>query len=58
MSWSVHVLNSTVEDELDALPADMRASFARIAFLIEEFGLPRVGMPHVRHLQNKLWEMR
>ena len=58
MPWSVSVLNSTVENELEALPAEMRASFARIAFLIEEFGLPRVGMPHVRHLQDKLWEMR
>jgi len=58
MGWSVNVLNATVEEELEALPADMRASFVRIASLIEEFGLPHVGMPHVRHLQGKLWEMR
>ncbi len=36
----------------------MRASFVRIAQLVEEFGLENIGMPHVRHIQDKLWEMR
>jgi phage-related protein len=58
MAWTVNILNDTFESELEALPADMRASFVRIASLIEEFGLQQVGMPHVRHLQDKLWEMR
>jgi phage-related protein len=58
MAWTVNILNETVEEELEALPADMRASFVRISSLIEEFGLQQVGMPHVRHLQDKLWEMR
>lgn len=57
-SWTVEVLNATVEKELDALPADMRARFAHIGELIAEFGLNRVGMPHVRHLTGPLWEMR
>ncbi len=58
LNWTVEVLNATVEKELDALPADMRARFAHIGELIAEFGLNRVGMPHVRHLTGPLWEMR
>ena len=52
------ILNETVEDEMESLPADVRARFYRIVELITEFGLNNVGMPHVRHLQGKLWEMR
>lgn len=58
MAWLVVILNETVEAELDALPDDMKARFVRISELIAEFGLRHVGMPHVRHLQDKLWEMR
>ena len=58
MSWIVETLNSTVDEELDALPADMRARFMRIALLIESVGLEQVREPHVKHLQGPLWEMR
>ncbi len=58
MSWSVEVLNETVEAELDSLSVQMRAKFTRIAEMLEELGPHRVGMPYVRHLQGKLWEMR
>lgn len=43
---------------MKALPADMRARFLHIAELLEEFGPQRVGLPHVRPLESKLWEMR
>ena len=56
--WTVETLNETVDAELAVLPADMRARFVRIVGLIEAFGLSRVGMPHVRHLDGPLWEMR
>jgi phage-related protein len=36
----------------------MRARFFRIAGLIEEFGPANVGMPHIRSLGRKLWEVR
>ena len=58
MNWTVLILNAAVEAELNSLPTDMRARFVRIANLIEMHGLERVGMPYVRHLQDKLWEMR
>lgn len=56
--WAVEVLNQTVEAELLALPKDMQARFLRISELLEGFGPQHVGMPHVRPLGEKLWEMR
>jgi len=58
VAWSVETLNATVDAELGALPADMRARFVHICRLIEEFGLERVREPHIKHLQGRLWEMR
>ena len=54
MGWSVETLNTTVDNELDALPTDMRARFVRISELIAAVGLDRVGAPHVRHLTGPL----
>lgn len=56
--WSVEVLNAEVADEIEALPADMRARLEHIVRLIAEFGLERVREPHVKHLEGALWEMR
>lgn len=58
MKWSVEFLNNRVEEEFLALPKDMQARFVRISELIEAYGLEHVGMPHVRHLEAKLWEIR
>jgi len=58
MSWTVETLNETVDAEVEALPEDMRARLARIAKLIEEKGLERVGEPHVKHIEGRIWEMR
>ena len=58
MEWHVETLNKTVDKELHALPADMRARFVRICQLIAAVGVDRVGAPHVRHLSGPLWEMR
>ena len=51
-------MHPLAEPELVALPADMQARFVRIAELLEEFGPQRVGLPHIRPLESKLWEMR
>ena len=58
MGWTVETLNTTVDEELAALPADMRARFVRIAELIESVGLERFHEPHVKHLEGPLWEIR
>ena len=56
--WAVEVLNDLVVGELLSLPKDMQARFLRISELLESFGPQRVGLPHVRPLGEKLWEMR
>jgi len=57
MVWHVDLLPQA-ETELMALPEDMRARFLHIAEMLSEFGPHRVGMPHVRPLEGKLWEIR
>ena len=56
-AWTV-TLHPLAEPELLALPSDMQARFVRIAEMLEEFGPQRVGLPHIRPLESKLWEMR
>jgi phage-related protein len=58
MKWTVETLNATVDEELAALPADMRARLVRISTLIEKLGLEHVKEPHIKHLEGRLWEMR
>jgi phage-related protein len=58
MIWTVELWGDEVKEELDALPADIRASFLRVARLIETAGLPNVHEPYVKHLEGPLWEMR
>ena len=58
MAWIVELLDARVRDELEALPADMKARFRRIVELIQDHGLERVREPHVKHLEGPLWEMR
>ncbi len=58
MTWTVETLGAVVDAEIAALPKDMQASFLRLAERIEAVGLERIGEPHVKHLQDKLWEMR
>jgi phage-related protein len=57
MSWTLRLLNEA-EAELMTMPADIRARFLHVAELLQAFGPQQVGMPHVRHLEGKLWEMR
>jgi phage-related protein len=56
-NWRVTITDQA-QAELRGLPADMQARFLRIAELIETFGPEHVGMPHVRPLGDKLFEMR
>lgn len=50
--------SEAVAAEIEALPADMQASYLRLTELLEEFGPFDLGMPYVRPLEDKLWEMR
>lgn len=58
MECQVEVLDERVVAELEALSADLRAKFVRIAKLLESFGPHQVREPHVKSLGDKLWEMR
>ena len=51
-------MHPLAEPELKALPNDMQARFVHIAELLQDFGPQRVGLPHIRPLEGKLWEMR
>ncbi len=57
-NWCVETLDVRVDQELEAMPADVRSRLMRIAQLIEEFGPVAVGMPHIRSLGRGLWELR
>ena len=58
MMWTVLALNRAVEDEIDGLPADMRARLSRLAELIEQHGFEALPRDTVKHLEEKLWELR
>lgn len=58
MTWRVEFFNAVAKAELDQLPLDIRAKFARIVELIRAKGLEQVREPYVKHLEDKLWEMR
>ena len=58
MNWTVLFVNAAARAELTALPVDMRARFERIVMLMREHGLEKVREPYVKHLEDKLWEMR
>lgn len=56
--WTVEFLNDAIEQEFLSIPKDLQARLVRITDLIESYGLENLGMPYVRHLQDKLWEIR
>lgn len=58
MMSTVHFVDQDVQADLQAMPVDIRASFARIVELIQTHDLERVHEPYVKHLEGKLWEMR
>lgn len=57
-TWVVEFLDDLVLQEIRALPADMRARLQRLVEVIEHRGLNLLGYPQVKHLEDKLWEMR
>jgi phage-related protein len=58
MLWTVEALNSVVDAEIDALPKDMRAKLARLSAIVEQSGLQALPRESVKHLEDKMWELR
>jgi phage-related protein len=55
--WTV-TLHLLAAHELQTIPADMQARFLHIGEMLVDLGPQRVGLPHIRPLKSKLWEMR
>ena len=58
MRWTVQILNAVVAAEIEALPDDMRARLGRFVSLIQEIGFEALPHDGVKHLEDKLWELR
>jgi phage-related protein len=55
--WTIEALPAA-RREVKSLPRDLQARFFQIGDMLMEHGPQQVGMPHVRHLEGDLWEMR
>jgi phage-related protein len=58
MRWTVETFSSAVDAEIEALPKDMRARLVRLAETIEQLGFEALPFTAVKHLEEKLWELR
>lgn len=56
--WTVETLNKTVDAEIETLPTDMRARLVRLGAIIEAVGFQGLPADTVKHLEDKLWELR
>jgi phage-related protein len=55
--WSVEFLPAAAA-ERGSLPADMRARLARMTDVIGQNGVANLPRDWVKHLEDKLWELR
>lgn len=55
--WTIEYYSEEVRLEIEALPAGIRASYARLTELLVEFGL-ELRMPHSRAMGQGLFELR
>ena len=58
MRWAFRTLNAVVDEEVQALPADMQARFLRFGDIIQQAGFEALPREAVKHLEDKLWELR
>jgi phage-related protein len=56
--WELIISCKAAEQEILALTPDLKARFVRISQLLVKLGPNNVGMPHIKPLENKMWEMR
>jgi phage-related protein len=57
-TWTIHFVNKTAEEEIFNLTPDLKAKFLHISDLLISFGPQHIGLPHIRPLEKKLWELR
>jgi phage-related protein len=58
VGWTIWFASEAVARELRDQSPGLQADFLRIGDMLKVHGPQRVGMPYVRPLGNKLWEMR
>ena len=58
VNWEITFVNSEAESEVLSMRAELQAKFIHVSELIMKFGPMNIGMPHIRPLGDKLWEMR
>ena len=56
--WAVETLNATVDGEVEQLPVDLRARLVRLGSIIEAVGFDGLPANTVKHLEDKVWELR
>ena len=56
--WELVILNESAQQEILQLSPDLKNKFLRITELLIRLGPNNVGMPHIKHIDNKLWEIR
>lgn len=56
--WTVETLSAVVDSEIEQLPVDLRARLVRLGSIIEAVGFDGLPADAVRHLEDKLWELR
>ena len=56
--WQIGFISEFVYKEFMALPKEIKSKIYRILHLIKEEGLEEIGMPYIRHVRGKLWEVR
>ena len=57
MKWHIDVHHKGKE-EIEELSSKMRAKLEHILNLLQDYGPTYVHEPYVKHLQDKLWEIR
>src|SRR5436309_1964662 len=58
MHWTVETLNAAVDAEIEVLPPDMQARYLRFVDIIQQAGFKGLPYDAVKHLEDKLWELR
>lgn len=56
--WELVILNEVAEQEILGLTADLQNKFLRITELLIKLGPNNVSMPHIKHIEDRLWEIR
>ena len=57
MNWHIRFYSTSLENELQNLPAGLLAKLLRYAERMELYG-PDLGMPHTRAMGDGLFELR